>query len=175
MFTNGQLFSTEGSVQKPAKLLNLLQERLQRTSRLYAVYSETFLDFKGFWEELSKEKVQHAIWLVCLQSQIEDDSSRFASKKFSIAEITKSLDFVDECITKAHAPDFQLVTALSTALKLEDSLINNKYFEAFEDDTPEVKRMLFIIKNATQRHLIKIRKVWQENYKSLLSLYLSQQ
>ncbi len=95
--------------QEPQLLLNLLKEHEEGIAKLYIAYSEIFSEYKSFWEELSKEEIQHAKWLNNLQAKIEDGSCCFVLERFSSAAIETSLKFVNKCLFKAYEDGFQII------------------------------------------------------------------
>jgi len=56
-----------------------------------------------------------------------------------------------------------LINALSTALRLEEKLMENKYFEVIVTDNAKTKQTLAMLVQSTQEHYQRIRKIWLEH------------
>lgn len=61
---------------------------------------------------------------------------------------------------RARQSDFLLMDALSTALQLEEGLIENKYFEVFDGDSADTVHTLTMLAQATQTHYEMIYTTW---------------
>ena len=146
----------------PGVILNAFKEHEQAIAHLYEVYAEKFPECKDLWMELSSEEIQHARWLDLLQDKIEDGSEYFVVERFPLAAIEHSIGYVNQLATRAHQPDFTLINALSTALQLEQALIENKYFEVFEGDSAKTRHTLALLAQSTHTHYEKLHKAWRE-------------
>ncbi len=147
----------------PEVILEVMKEHEQSLARLYELYAGKFPEYKGFWTELSLEEVQHAGWIDKLQANIEDSTEDFIVERFPVGAIQRSTEFVNKQTVAADQPDFILINALSTALRLEEALMENKYFEVIETDSIKTKRTLAMLTRSTLEHYQRIRKLWQEH------------
>jgi hypothetical protein len=147
----------------PEVILEAMKEHEQSLARLYKLYAAKFLEYKGFWTELSLEEVQHADWIDKLQADIEDSSEDFIVERFPLGAIQRSIEFVKNQAIAADQPDFVLINALSTALRLEEALMENKYFEVIETDSANTKHTLAMLAQSTREHYQRIRKLWLEH------------
>jgi len=147
----------------PEVILEAMKGHEQSLARLYERYAGKFPEYKGFWTELSLEEVQHADWIDKLQADIEGSSEDFIAERFPLGAIQRSTEFVKKQAIAADQPDFVLINALSTALRLEEALMENKYFEVIETDNAKTKHTLAMLAQSTQEHYQRIRKLWQEH------------
>ena len=147
----------------PEVILEAMKEHEQSLARLYERYALKFREYKGFWSELSLEEVQHARWIDKLQTDIKDSSEDFIVERFPLGAIQRSTEYVNKQADTADQPDFVLINALSTALRLEEAMMENKYFEVIETDSAKTKHTLAMLAQSTQEHYQKIRKLWQEH------------
>jgi hypothetical protein len=147
----------------PEVIFEVMKEHEQSLACLYELYAAKFLDYKGFWIELSLEELQHADWIDKLQADIEDSSEEFIVERFPLGAIQCSTEFVNNQTIAADQPDFVLINALSTALRLEEALIENKYFEVIETDSAKTKRTLAMLAQSTREHYQRIRQLWLEH------------
>jgi hypothetical protein len=145
----------------PEVILEALKEHEQALAHLYKLYASKFPEYKDFWTELSLEEVQHADWIDKLQADVEDSSEDFVVERFPVGAIQRSTEYVEKLMNMANQPDFVLINALSTALRLEEALMENKYFEVIETDSAKTKHTLAILAQSTQEHCQRVRKLWQ--------------
>jgi hypothetical protein len=144
-------------------IVEALKEHEKALARLYEAYAERFPEYEEFWAELAREEIQHASWLDTILTRIENSAEDFVVERFSIATIEHSIGYVEQLATRAHQPDFVLINALSTALQLEKALIENNYFEVFEGDSANTKRILDLLAQSTQIHYEKLYNAWREH------------
>ena len=147
----------------PEEILDAMKEHEQAIADLYELYAEKFPEYEDFWNDLSREEIQHAGWLGKLQDHIEDSTEDFVVERFPVGAIERSTEFVKKQIETAQQPDFVLINALSTALRLEEALMESKYVEILDTDSAKTKHTLKMLAQSTQAHYQKIRKLWQEN------------
>lgn len=147
----------------PELILAAMKEHEQALAGLYEVYAGKFPEYKKFWTKLALEEVMHAGWIDKLHADIEGSSEDFVIERFRIGALEHSTDYVKKQAETALQPDFVLINALSIALRLEEALIENKYFEVFEGDSPKTKHSLTLLAQSTQIHCERIRRAWQEH------------
>ena len=145
----------------PQVILDAMKEHEQALAALYELYSGKFPEYKDFWNELSREEILHANWIGKLQADIEDNSEDFVVERSPVGAIERSTEFVKKQMDAAQQPDFVLINALSTALRLEEALMEGKYFEVLETDCAKTKHTLTVLAQSAQTHYQKIRKLWQ--------------
>jgi hypothetical protein len=141
--------------------LELLREHERALSRLYRTYAECFAGQSEFWLRLAAEEDEHAEWLGSLRLRLEDGESARLADRFPVAAIEHSLVYVNKLIANAHTSGITLLRALSVALDLEEALLESRYFEVCECDSPELKHMLEKLTQSTHAHLAAIRNAWQ--------------
>lgn len=138
--------------------LGLLRAHELALGRLYRTYADTFPQQRGFWTRLSQEEHEHADWIDALRLKIEEESSGLVVDRFPAAAIEHSIAYVNRLIDRAHRGDPTAVNALANALDLENSLIENRYFEVFASDSAEIKRTLSDLAQSTQAHHEQVRR-----------------
>jgi len=146
----------------PSEILEALKEHERVIAQLYEVYALKFPEYKDFWSQLSSEEIQHAEWIEKLRIQVEDSEEDFIVERFAKGAVEHSIDYVKGLIDSTAQPDFLLMNALSTALYIEMALIENKYFEVFEADSPGTKQALDALAQDTREHCQRLREARQE-------------
>jgi hypothetical protein len=150
------------ATQEAETIVDALKEHEQAVARLYEVYAERFPEYEEFWTELAHEEIQHASWLVILRDRIKRSDENFVLERFPIATIESSIGHVTQLAEQASQSDFLLTDALSTALQLEEGLIENRYFEAFDGDSTDTVHTLTMLAQATQTHYERLYTTWCE-------------
>ena len=149
--------------QAPGELLEAMREHEQALAHLYGLYAEKYPQYKDFWTGLSIEENLHAAWLDKLWTEIENGSEDIVVERFPIGAVQRSTEYVKKLEDTVNQPDFTLVNALSTALRFEEALMENKFFEVCEGDSVKTKRTLNSLAQGTQEHCRKVREFLQQH------------
>jgi rubrerythrin len=145
------------SIQNNESVLQLMAENEEAVARLYHSYAEKFPQYRTFWTELANEEHKHSRLLQKLPQKsnlsVEVDESRYDVKAFQV-----SMEYLERKLAQTADKGLSMKEALSTALDIETGMLERGYFEVFEGDTPEFKRTLETLSDATEKHTNKIRK-----------------
>ena len=76
--------------------------------------------------------------------------------------IQTSTVYVHSQIASALQHNLKLINALSIAVDIEQTMLENKFFQVFETDSIELKNVLQALEKATQEHLKKVKDFWEE-------------
>ena len=147
----------------PDKILEAMKEHELALAELYEVYADKFPEYKDFWTKFSREEYQHADWINTLQTRFEESTEDFVIERFPIGAVENSTEYVKKLAVTTRQSDMLLINALSTAVHLEQALIEKKYFEVFEGDSAKTKKILSLLAQSTQKHYEKLHTVWQEH------------
>jgi hypothetical protein len=140
--------------------IELLAQNEETLSRLYQVYASRFSEYKEFWMELAGEEKNHAAWIRTFGQRASEGLGLIKRKRFKAAAIKSFLNHTEKEIENAKAPEYQSINALSVAHYIEESLIERRYFEVFESDSAELKKLLQDLDEATRTHAAKIKMAW---------------
>jgi len=147
----------------PGEILEAMKEHELALAELYEVYADKFPEYKDFWRKFSSEEIQHADWINKLQTRFEESTEDFVVERFTIGAVEHSTEYIKKLADTARQEDMLLINALSTAVHLEQALIEKKYFEVFEGDSAKTKHVLSLLAQSTQKHYEKLHAVWQEH------------
>ena len=147
----------------PDKILEAMKEHELALAELYEVYADKFPEYKDFWTKFSREEYQHADWINTIQTRVEESTEDFVVERFPIGAVEHSTEYVKKLANTSRHQDMLLINALSTAVHLEQALIEKKYFEVFEGDSAKIKKTLSLLAQSTQKHYEKLHAVWQEH------------
>ena len=144
--------------------MELLAQNEESLSRLYQVYASRFPEHKELWAGLAGEEQNHAGWIHRFDEKVRAGQG-INKNRFKAAAVRTFMNHTEEEIVKAKKPDYQSINALSVAYYIEESLIERKYFEVFEGDSTELKKLLQDLAEATKTHAMKIKTAWDEEKK----------
>jgi rubrerythrin len=141
--------------------VDVLKEHEQAIGRLYAAYARRFPQDSEFWLSLSQEEEQHARWIESVQARLEQGPCGLVVNRFPIAAIRHSIRYIDKLIDGTNRVDLTPIKALSSALDIERALLENRYFEVFESDSAEVRRLLTSLARSTKAHCQRVQQAWR--------------
>lgn len=136
----------------PAAVIELLAQNESLISDLYLLYAQRLPVLADFWHYLAKEEQQHASWLRNTLKAVDDKSIALADR-FSPAAITTFKTYMSKEITAAKNHVLTEKQALTTALYLENSLIEKDCFTIFKSADKEFSEMLAKQTAETQSHI----------------------
>ena len=143
---------------KNIELIEMLSRNEENIAALYKKYADRFTDYKGFWNSLSAEELKHADKL---RSLIKTSGSElFVKGRFNVAAIQNFSKHIMSEADLVKVNKSTLINGLSIAMSLEQSLIEQKYFEVYESDSAEIKQVLLNLAEDTRRHLDTVRQLW---------------
>ena len=138
-------------------IVELLAEHECAIGRLYRAYATRFGHHKDLWSKLAEEEDQHANWLRRLLVRVEEGLGCVRPDRFDRSAVEASISRVEQMILEAAKPEFSSADALSTAMTLEEALLEAKYFEVFEGTAAEVIQVQYCLADATEDHCRRIR------------------
>jgi len=128
---------------------------------LYRAYAKKLPRYQDFFNSLAADEVLHARMVAGFVDDVKARKVYVRPGRFSSQSILSSLDFARARVAEAERGGMSLMEALSTAKDLEDALIERKYFEIFEDDGPELTRLLERLATETEAHRRKVSEAWE--------------
>jgi len=146
---------------KQLNIIELLAEHERIIAELYNEYSQKFPPQKNFWLKLAGEEIGHAEWLDQLKSKIEEGKLHFREGRFNEEAIHTSIDYLRRQMVRAQEEKITTKNALSIACDIENGLIEKKFFEVFEPDSKEVKKVFMDLAYATREHHNRIIEEWK--------------
>lgn len=92
--------------------------------------------------EIALEEEAHAATLEQIGKCIEGSMAYFDKDRFKNATIAMSLAYINDKIKEAKTKKVSLFQALTVALDIEKSLIENNYFRISGEDSVSMKHIL---------------------------------
>ena len=144
------------------EMIELTAQNEETISRLYTEYARKLPIYAAMWNKLADEEKDHAHWLRRLEVRIKDGSGHINENCFDVDFIRGSLDSLNKLITETINSDIDIMTALKTALRIEESVLEKRYFEVFESDSAEISQVKLYLEQATQDHAERLKKTLAE-------------
>lgn len=141
-------------------VIEAMAKNEEAVSRLYKVYAGKFPAQEAFWSGLAADETTHAGWLRGLLAKMREGSLSINRDRFKLQPVRAFSGYLERELATANEPGMSPINALSTALYIEESIIEQPYFEVFAPDAPELKRILVDLGAATKGHLEKVRDEW---------------
>ena len=136
-------------------ILDLFEQNELNISRLYRLYSQKISTKQAFWEQLSREEIQHALEI---KESYNGQKDVFEENNFSRGSIKYVADFVKKSIQQAKKEKSIHFEALKIALRVEQSFLEKKCFEIFIPNHKTVKKVLQKLNQETQEHIERLQK-----------------
>lgn len=144
-------------------LLVLMAQNEEVVGQLYRAYTKKFPVYKELWEQLAQEEDVHASWLFDLQNKLAKGLIDIDINRFNESAVRTFSAYLKRELARLESEQISLINALSISLYAEKAFIEHKYFEVLESDSIELKNTLTKLKNGTEAHLQKVRKVWLQH------------
>ncbi len=119
---------------------------------LYSAYGEKFPERAGLWNGLAKDEKRHSALLLDLDERFKEEISSWQISDNAPAILDYIGKFIDNCLEKVSRSEIDLKEALSSALSLEQSMIEKKSFEIFSTANPEIVAVLEKLNRETEGH-----------------------
>lgn len=133
-------------------IVEQLAKNEDKLSELYALYGEKFTFMKKFWDELTEDELGHGKWVRTLEKKIEEGTVQFAENRFNKDMLEDFYKSIQLQIFEANK-DISLVEALKNAVKIEQTMIEKKFFEVFKGDSIDLEILLLALRYSTENHL----------------------
>ena len=140
-------------MQRPT-ILDLFEQNELNISRLYRLYSQRLGEKKDFWEQISREEIQHAL---DIRNSYKGKEDIFKESSFSRGTIKYVSDFVLESVEKAQKGEFTHAEALESALRIEQSFLEKKCFDIFIPNNKKVQEVLKKLNKETEEHIKRLQ------------------
>jgi rubrerythrin len=150
-----------------SEVIEAMAKNEEAVGRLYQAYGDKFPPQKAFWSSLAADETSHAGWIRGLQAKMRDGSLTVNRDRFKIQPVRGFSAYLERELASAREPGMSPINSLSVALYIEESMIEQRFFEVFAPDGPELKRVLSDLATATRSHLDKVRDEWGKQRPSM--------
>lgn len=153
------------------EILECFAQHEESIASLYKEYGNFFDD--DFWISLSQDELKHAGWIRYFKQKLSENTFYFDENRFKVEAINSSIKYIEEEMRLVKNKEITEIKAHSTALWIENALLESKVYELFESDTVELKNLLNNLNSETERHKkkIKIRLEKKKTEKEISNLF----
>jgi hypothetical protein len=141
--------------------IGLMSAHESAIAELYRAYGKRFPEHKELFDGLATDEVRHARQIARFADKVRAGAVHVDAGRFSAESILASLDDMRDRMAEANEAELSFAGALSAAIKIEDALIERRYFEIFDDDTPELKELLRVLEAETEEHRQRLGTAWE--------------
>lgn len=149
-------------------ILDGLEKNETILSELYKAYGEKFVFKKKFWDDMVEDELNHAKWIETLRKKIEEGEVLFAENRFNRDLLEDFYKNIQGKIREIGG-EFGIREALGEAIRIENHLVEKKFFEVFKGDSVDLEIVLLALKYSTENHLKRVT----EEYKAEASAGLT--
>lgn len=144
-------------------ILGLFAENEEKVARLYEIFSRKIYGYKGYWAKMAKEEFEHATLLEKLEKDFQGGDEYFDLKNYSKEIIENIGYFLDAKIREAKINHISQKEALEIAMRIEQSLLEDKSFEIFHPKEKRITKILLKLNQDSKHHLQKLKKEFKRS------------
>jgi rubrerythrin len=143
-------------------IVNRLKENELAMKDLYLVFSEKFATQEAFWRGIAEEEASHAAWIDTLYIKMGAGLIEFSEKRFPVEAVRANIENMKDLQVKAKKGELSLLEALEKSVHIEHGMLENRFFEVFKDDSPELKIILDALRVGTETHFHEMENAWKK-------------
>ena len=146
--------SIKGEVlRSQGRILDMLIDCESQLAVLYESFAVAFPRFAAFWRKLAGEEHQHAevlegLHFILARGFLFNDIGRFSQEKLKPMRV-----ILDEASHKVASAKMQAIEAFTTALQLEHSLVESRFYAEVTSDAPEFAIRCKVLQTETEAHI----------------------
>jgi hypothetical protein len=122
-----------------AEMIGRLVSLEEAVSGLYNTFSERLEECSEYWAKISAEEMQHAAMVRSLYRVLDSGHVFFNVERFNSRELLGQIEWILDLDYDARYADLSRYTAINTALMIEQSLAERKFYTTVKSDAPEFK------------------------------------
>lgn len=131
-------------------------------AELYLFLSKRYSAQGDFWLDLQRDELKHAQWVDYLKTRAMAGTAFFYEDKVRPVTVQTYIDYVNSTIKKFKTTKMSLKAALALAADIEGAMLDQKVFQHFEGDDPELVKTLNQLSAETAKHLKKVKDMWRD-------------
>lgn len=131
-------------------------------AKMYNQFAEAHPDHNQFWHRLASEEEIHAKWIESLGRHYKNGHIGLSDFKLNVHAIKTSISHLEKQTEESKKGSFSLLNAVSIALDIEKSMIDNKFFKIFDLVGAKQARILSGLEKETLKHRQHLEKLFSE-------------
>jgi rubrerythrin len=141
-------------------MIDLFTENELKVSLLYKLYSQKIPAQKKFWSRLSEEEIKHAAYIRECCGNLKPE---FAENNFTRDAVSYVVNFVKDEIKSVRKKNISHLAAINTALRVEQSILEKKYFDFFNPQNKDLEKMMRKLNKETRKHVRMLQKEMEKS------------
>lgn len=152
------------------KLVTQLALLEHTIAELYQAYGVAFTNDRAFWEKNAAEERSHETYMLSMLSFLDKGDLFFNLHEFNWEKIAAVIEEIAAARDTAKgAPGKTTQTqAFEMALHIESSIVDGRFFQYAECDSPVFKTVTHHLYKESSRHLARIRERYLAEYDARL-------
>jgi hypothetical protein len=134
-------------------VLKIFEVNEKNVVSLYRIYRRRFPESFTTWKKLCNEERKHVQILHELSVKYPNDADYFTVSKHAWKMISYVVNFVSKQFDNQLLKKITARDALETALRIERSMVEKKYFSLFNPEIIEVRRAFRRLNRDVERHI----------------------
>ena len=124
-------------------------------AQLYEIYARKIKGYEQFWADLSHEEVAHASALC------QVNPKKLRNRQLNPRIVLTSLDYLRILLANTQR-DVSPYVALFTALQVEKSILEQRFYEPRNDDDNVTRRVFSSMARETEGHIASLEKAMKD-------------
>lgn len=143
------------------EILEMMAKNEEGIARLYGLYAERMPEHSSLWTELAGEEMQHASWIRAFNEGVGEGSLVLDEKRFPREALQTYAEYLNINLAKARQVGEDIAQYFVTALYIEESLIEAKFFQVIDTGSKDFDKLVLRLKLATLEHIERLREYWE--------------
>ncbi len=139
--------------------IQLFVQQEQLLAELYSSFSIKFVKYKLFWNDLARQKTQHAKLIKNLYTASGTNFRLFDEKRINTKILEPSIIAIGKINKKAKAKDFDMMDALANCFAYERTLLEREIYSRVNGLTGQSIQLMQFLTQETKRNLIRIQQL----------------
>jgi hypothetical protein len=135
----------------------MLAANEEAVANLYRDYASRFTEYTSFWNRLVDEEIVHAAIIRKCSAEVAKGLVHLNEDRFKKETLHTYSEYIKKELAITREQRLSLIHALSTALYIEQSLIEARFFEVFEGGSDDLIKLLSQHRVNEREHLNRIR------------------
>jgi rubrerythrin len=140
--------------------LEMLAKNEEEISELYRLYARVLPQYKDLWLELAADETEHARWIRDFAGGVDKKALVLNKKLFPESTFGYYHDYMQGAMEKASKRGIEPIQAFTSALYMEQSLVESKCFEGAGTGSEDFDKVALRLQRATEAHVKKIEDYW---------------
>jgi hypothetical protein len=144
-------------IQSQRKILNDLAAHEAMIGELYDMYAAMHPQSSAMWSALAKEERGHSSMLTSLNKLLDNGSLFWNLGEFAGANVAEQFRVIHTAVNWARGMKQSESECLRTALSIESSLIDSKFYSVVTSEAKEFTYVCQALSRATEKHLQQLK------------------